>query len=325
MNKNTHCRAGSTTRKRSPEGRGNPARQVRAGSRRRGAPDAPPSAPRPGRHRDYLDAQAESLLACLSQPSAEAFADPTEAGMVIVRRTTPAGVTVGAGRFSASAAQALVQNDLAAWSALHPGRTVLRLTETGLAHRRRRAAAPADSFRHQHGDLALVTVETENGPARVRLDTEESPLDWLRRRKDRDGTPPIDAAVYDAGQRRRADMARAGLLPGITARWDAHRGGPSSPAEATGRMTGARQGLRHAFDAVGAELSDVLIDLCGFLKGLELIERERRWPPRSAKVVLRLALSRLADHYGLAPLARGPAASRGIRAWQAVVIEGGLA
>jgi hypothetical protein len=39
--------------------------------------------------------------------------------------------------------------------------------------------------------------------------------------------------------------------------------------------------------------------------------------------VLTLALARLADHYGIERSARGPAQSRGIRAWRAVVLEGG--
>ncbi|WP_414471708.1 DUF6456 domain-containing protein [Microvirga sp. M2] len=249
--------------------------------------------------------------------------DPTDDGSVIVHRKR-AGISVGAGRFGRMDAEALVRQDLAVWRGA-AGREMLSLSEAGRSHLRRASGhAPDAAFLNQHRGVVNATIETETGPARVRMDPEESPLDWLRRRKDRTGAPLLDEAAYQAGERLRTDIMLAGLVPGVTARWDAvPTGGPTSPSEATDRMIAARQRIRHAFAAVGSDFGDLLMDLCGFLKGLELIERERDWPQRSAKVVVRLALARLAEHYGIESTARGPAAARGIRAWQAVVIEGG--
>ncbi|MGO4572839.1 DUF6456 domain-containing protein [Microvirga sp. 2TAF3] len=269
--------------------------------------------------------EARRLLEALGLPEARAFVDPTDEAGVILRKRR-AAVSVGAGRFSRDAAETLARHDLAQWRQDHAESSSLLLTDAGRAYLRRADAPEPDSaFFHQHRETALVNVETEAGRRRVRVDAEESPLDWLRRRKGRNGEPMIDEPSYQAGERLRVDIMLAGLMPSVTARWDAmpKSAGPGSPSDATDRMVAARQRLRSAFDAVGADFSDLLMDLCGFLKGLELIERERQWPPRSAKVVVRIALARLAEHYGIEKAARGPAASRGIRAWQAVVIEGG--
>jgi hypothetical protein len=275
---------------------------------------------------DSLSQESKRLLAVLGAAETCVRVDPTDTSKVIVHRKR-SGISVGAGSFSIAEAERLVRADLASWQQ-GSRQKVLLLSEAGRAYLRRDSVdEPEAAFLHQHRETASATIRTETGFQKVRVDTEESPLDWLRRRKDRNGEPMIDEAAYQAGERLRTDIMLAGLLPGVTARWDAmpSGGGTSSPSEATDRMIAARQRIRHAFDAVGSDFSDLLMDLCGFLKGLELIERERGWPQRSAKIVVRLALARLAEHYGIEAIARGPAASRGMKTWRAVVIEGGRA
>jgi hypothetical protein len=114
------------------------------------------------------------------------------------------------------------------------------------------------------------------------------------------------------------------MMPSVTARWDVgvDRGGRGGldPAAATDVMVAARQRVTKALNDVGEEFADLLIDVCGFLKGLEALERERRWPLRSGKVIVPLALWRLAEHYGLDREARGPDVSRGIRSWRKALL-----
>ncbi len=152
----------------------------------------------------------------------------------------------------------------------------------------------------------------------------ESPLAWLRRRKDKDGTPMIDAAQFTAGEKLRADYTYGQLMASVTSRWSpigaTHSGGRSAPgagAELRDNVLAARERVHLALAAVGPELASILIDVCCHLKGLEDAERTRGWPLRSAKVVLQLALSRLARHYGLLPVTPATQATQRIRHWGA--------
>ena len=61
----------------------------------------------------------------------------------------------------------------------------------------------------------------------------------------------------------------------------------------------ARDRVMKALTELGPGLADVALRTCCFLEGLETCERRIGWSARSAKVVLKLALQRLAEHYGL--------------------------
>jgi Domain of unknown function (DUF6456) len=142
---------------------------------------------------------------------------------------------------------------------------------------------------------------------------------WLARHKDKAGTALIGQAAYAAGERLRSDIDLARMVPSVTMSWsqtqhvDTSRGtGALNPSEAT---MAARQRMNLAMKFVGPEFSGILIDLCGFDKGLEAIESERHWPARSGKLVLRLALECLARHYGYADSTKGPIA-RNTKTWR---------
>ena len=166
-----------------------------------------------------------------------------------------------------------------------------------------------DSFRSRHLALAEKQVTTELGRASVTIDEAESPLAWLARRRGRDGRALIEPQQLQAGERLRADFTRAHLMPRTTSNWaspiSSGRRGDNRAGAFTETMIAARQQVHLALDAVGPEFAGLLVDVCCFLKGLEDVERERLWPARSAKIVLQLALDRLARHYGYAAQAKG--------------------
>ncbi len=199
------------------------------------------------------------------------------------------------------------------------GRTV-RKSVTQSADQQRPSV---DAFRAQHLVLAQRQIATELGHVSVTVDDAESPLAWLARRRSRDGRPMIEPHQLLAGERLRADFTRAHLMPRTTSNWESpissdRRGGGAGTF--TDVMIAARQRVHQALDAAGPEFAGLLVDICCFLKGLEDIERARAWPTRSAKIVLQLALDRLARHYGYAAKAAGPGHAA-VRTWLADDVE----
>ena len=127
-------------------------------------------------------------------------------------------------------------------------------------------------------------------------------------------------AQFQAGEKLAADFRHAQLLPRTTANWSAaapsvrrRRAAPGVGVEISDAVVAARQRFYRALEAVGPELAGVLVDVCCYDIGLEAAGQTAGWPRRAAKVVLDLALTRLARHYGLIAAER-PAASR-LRHW----------
>lgn len=164
----------------------------------------------------------------------------------------------------------------------------------------------------------------------------ESPLAWLARRKDSTGATMIGEDQFLAGERLRFEFEQAQLMPRMTVDWHrAAQGGSRRPhgagcgLEHSERAEAARQRVNRALVAVGPELASVLVDVCCHLKGLEQLEKESGWPQRSGKIILRVALSALARHYGIAPgseqVSKGPARVRqwGVEGYRPSVQEDG--
>lgn len=194
----------------------------------------------------------------------------------------------------------------------------VRLTDVGAAHLRR-ADASGDGFAEQHREIVREERQAETGRETVSINLAELPLANLARRRDRDGRPFLAEPEVRAGERLRADFSRGQLMPRLSANWVAsvssgRRDGGT--AEITEAALSARMRVEEALVAVGPELSGVLIDVCCFLKGLELVEMERNWPVRSAKIMLKTALGSLARHYE--PPRRVEHGGQGIMHWGAL-------
>jgi hypothetical protein len=173
------------------------------------------------------------------------------------------------------------------------------VSEAGRAHLARLAAAQntddIDPFLAQHMEAASMVVRRPEGPTQVRINHAENPLAWLARRMGRDGQPLIAPEQLLAGERLRAEFTRAQLTPQVTSNWSAAagrapRGTRGAGTDLADTVVAARQRVRHALTAAGPEFAGLLLDVCCFLKKLDDVERERRWPARSAKVVLQLGL-----------------------------------
>lgn len=132
----------------------------------------------------------------------------------------------------------------------------------------------------------------------TRVNLAESPLSWLRSRG------LVSERQFLAGEQLREDFERAGVMGSTTMRWDAApREGGRRSARNPEAFTHSRIAAKARFDAALAEagpgLTDILWRVVCAGDAMPVAEKALGWPARSGRLVLGLALDRLAHHYRL--------------------------
>ena len=149
--------------------------------------------------------------------------------------------------------------------------------------------------------IEKVLSETQAPRPRARrrkilVNVAESPLAWLHARG------RISDRQRAAGEALRSDYERAGLAPRVTQLWDAPpadrgaRGAPD-PAAATHAQIDARRRFHAAIAMAGPGLADILWRVVCAGEAVPQAERTLGWPTRSGRLVLTLALDRVADYH----------------------------
>jgi len=145
-------------------------------------------------------------------------------------------------------------------------------------------------------------VEPDGRRATRSANLGESPIAWLARRQDAGGRRWLTLAEIAAAERLREDFALAGVVGRLTMAWDAGpraRGARGRGLEPAEKARAAKDRIARALDAVGPGLREILQHVCFAGSALDAAERDLGLPRRSGKTVLKLALQRLAVHYGI--------------------------
>lgn len=147
------------------------------------------------------------------------------------------------------------------------------------------------------GERGGAKGHSRRGPVRsVTVNAAESPLGWLLARGF------VTGAQFDAGERLRCDWERAQLAPNVTMHWDAapigrRRGGANAHADLPATAIDARKRFDAAIAAAGPGLADILWRVVCAGEGMREAETALGWPARAGKLVLTLALDRVAAFY----------------------------
>jgi hypothetical protein len=130
----------------------------------------------------------------------------------------------------------------------------------------------------------------------VTVNLAESPLGWLYSRGH------VTQRQLDAGERLRGDWERGQLDQRVTMAWDSapvsrSRGGSAGSVDLSGSQLDAKRRFEAAVAEAGPGLSDILWRIVCAGEGMRDAERALGWPARAGKLVLGIALDRVADYY----------------------------
>ena len=260
---------------------------------------------------ETLNREARRVLRRMAEPGAVLAVAP-DMDKAAVLRETAGGQTVRTAVLDRTVAQAFALNEWIACAA--SGRVArYRITATGRAAlnrllaeetaRRQGMAEEAAPFAAQHRDWGEREVAEEGraAPRTLRYNAAESPVTALARRKDKDGTPFLNADLVAAAERLREDFELAQMGPKVAQNWERFlTGGVRGEFSASDPLRGpegARARVAAALRDLGPGLGDTALRVCCYLEGLEATEKRMGWSARSGKIVLRIALQRLARHY----------------------------
>ena len=122
----------------------------------------------------------------------------------------------------------------------------------------------------------------------------ENPIMSLSRRRDKNGEPFLNREQLEAGEHLRQDFELSDIeVEELRQGSFDHKNGDHVHAG----VSSARERLSLALKDLGPGLSDVAIECCCLQNGLEMTEKKMGWSSRSGKIVLRIALTRLIQHY----------------------------
>ena len=149
------------------------------------------------------------------------------------------------------------------------------------------------------GDVvgSAAPAGTRRRPRRsVTVNQVESPLGWLFAHNH------ISRRQFDAGGKLRSDWERGQMAPRVTMAWDAapvSRGGGArlGAPDLGASQIDARKRFEMAITAAGPGLQDILWRIVCAGEGMRDAETALGWPARAGKIVLTIALDRVADFY----------------------------